>query len=294
MTPFSLGMMGMLYAKRRNVPVTASYTTDFVAYLKHYNLALLEKPLWRFFSWFHGHTVANFVASKSSAEQLKEQKIGNIRFWGRGIDCDSFNPERRSEKVRKELGVAEGEKMLLYVGRLAAEKELDVLLSAYEKLRENNTSIKLVMVGDGPYRKNIVERSIEGVILPGYRIGKELQSIYASADVFVFPSSTETYGNVILEAMASGLPVVATCSGGVKENLLHDFNGLAHITGDSADMAEKISLLTGNEALRERMGENARHFTLNKSWKRIHEELFQIFEKLIKKTENFSSEKFSA
>jgi glycosyltransferase involved in cell wall biosynthesis len=173
--------------------------------------------------------------------QLQEKGFDNLAFWKRGIDPDQFSPDQRQEEFRRMLGLSD-EKILLYVGRISAEKELDVLMEAAEDLNRRRLKYKLVLVGDGPYRQELESREIPNVIFLGYKSGKELQCIYASSDIFVFPSSSETYGNVILEAMASGLSVVAPYAGGIKENLIDRYNGLAFAGGQKFGYGRKKSL----------------------------------------------------
>jgi glycosyltransferase involved in cell wall biosynthesis len=167
--------------------------------------------------------------------------------------------------------------LMLYVGRISAEKEIDVLFNAIEILSNQNLSVKLAVVGDGPYRQELESRGFSNVTFLGYKTGKELQRIYASSDIFVFPSSSETYGNVILEAMASGLPVVAPYAGGIKENLIHEQNGLAFKTGDAADMAQKIKMVLKDQNLRDRLAVNARKSIERKTWDSIFSELFNCY-----------------
>lgn len=275
-TEFSLGYMALKYARESRMPTIMSYHTDIPSYLKHYNLQIIENAVWSYFRWFHSHALINLVPSQATMIQLQEKGFDNLAFWKRGIDPDQFSPDQRQEEFRRMLGLSD-EKILLYVGRISAEKELDVLMEAAEDLNRRRLKYKLVLVGDGPYRQELESREIPNVIFLGYKSGKELQCIYASSDIFVFPSSSETYGNVILEAMASGLSVVAPYAGGIKENLIDRYNGLAFAGGQSLDMAEKITFLLTDDSLSSSLGANARKSVENKTWESIFTDLFKLY-----------------
>ncbi|WP_432408998.1 glycosyltransferase family 4 protein [Wukongibacter sp. M2B1] len=279
-TPFSIGIMGLKYSKENNIPLVASYHTDFPKYLKFYNLEFLENTLWYFFRWFHSHSYINFCPSINTKEDMEKHGIKNVELWGRGIDTASFNPNKKSKELRRKY-CSNGEALLLYVGRVAPEKELDVLLDAAKKLNNRNIKYKLVVIGDGPSRQDFEMIGIDNVIFAGYKSGEELQSYYASADIFTFPSSSETYGNVILEAMASGLAVVCPYAGGLKENLIDQYNGLAFEAGNSDSMAERIIDIIEDDKLRLTLKKNARSYTLSKSWEKIYTGLFSRYSMLI-------------
>jgi glycosyltransferase involved in cell wall biosynthesis len=168
---------------------------------------------------------------------------------------------------------------LLYVGRIASEKGLNVLIKAANLLEESGSSFKLILVGDGPAREQLAKASHDNIVFLGYKSGRELQELYASGDIFVFPSSTETFGNVILEAMCSGLPVVAARAGGVKDNVIDMYNGLTFQPGDPADMAKAIILLIQDPELRSRLAANASVYALSKTWDEIFDNFFARLQK---------------
>ncbi len=279
-TPFSVGLMGLKYARDNNIPLVSSYHTNFVEYFKYYGLQFLEGICWKYFNWFHSFCQINFCPSMDTLAKLKGKGIGNLKIWDRGIEADQFTPDNYSQEIRSQY-VKPDEKLLLYVGRIAAEKELDMLLKSAEILNEKGYTYKLLMVGEGPQLEELRAKNIPNVIFAGYKFGRELQEIYASSDIFVFPSSTETYGNVILEAMASGLPVVATLQGGVKENLINGVNGLAFNVGSEMDMAKKIEHLLNNGALRQNLAHKARAHAMEKGWQRVFERLFNDYQTAI-------------
>ncbi|ACL69869.1 glycosyltransferase family 4 protein [Halothermothrix orenii] len=285
-TPFNLGLCGLRYSKRNNIPLIASYHTNFDKYLSYYNLRFLEKPVWNFLKWFHGQSSLNLCPSKMTKRELEEKGIENIRVWGRGIDTDLFSPEKRSNNVRKRYNF-ENKLALLYVGRLAPEKNLKLLIKAVKLLNKKyKNKISLILTGEGPMFSELKEIAPENTIFTGYLTGKTLASIYVSSDVFVFPSVTETYGNVILEAMASGLPVVAFDAGGVKENLIDRYNGLACFRNNIDDFVNKIEEVISNESLRETLGQNARQHALNNTWNEVFNELFDYYRSILGKIDN--------
>lgn len=275
-TEFSLGYLALKYARECRAPMVMSYHTDIPSYLKYYNLQIIENAVWSYFRWFHSHALINLVPSQATMAQLQEQGFDKLAFWKRGIDLAGFSPDHRQEEFRNSLALPD-EKILLYVGRISTEKELDVLMEAAQDLNHGKCKYKLVLVGDGPYRQELESREIPNVIFLGYKSGQELQRIYASSDIFVFPSSSETYGNVVLEAMASGLPVVAPYAGGIKENLIDNYNGLAFASGQSPDMAEKIRLLLRDDLLTTSLGVNARKSVENKTWESVFNDLFNLY-----------------
>ena len=284
-TPFSMGLIGMKYSKENNIPMVSSYHTNFVEYFKYYKLQIFENIFWKYFLWFHSHCKINFCPSNETLYHLKEKGIENLKVWDRGIDSNKFTPEKYSYSIRNQYA-SDNEVLLLYVGRIAPEKELNVLINTVKILNSKNLSFKLLVVGDGPQLKELTSLNIENIMFAGYKGGDDLHKIYASSDIFVFPSSTETYGNVILEAMSSGLPVVSVASGGIKENLINGINGLEFKVGSSIDMADKIELLINNTTLREKLVQNARQHALKKSWNEVFERLFNDYTNLLTNTKN--------
>lgn len=273
MTPAGIGLAGLRYARERNLPVVSSYTTNFDEYLKYYKLEFLNNLLWNFFRWFHGSCHINFCASRATAQSLQAKGIENIRFWSRGIDTEIFNPSYKSKEVRAKIN-PDGRITFLYVGRLAAEKDLDILMKSIEQINGLcSHSAQFVIAGDGPYAPYLKSTAPKNVVFTGYLKGEELSALYASCDVFVFPSSTETFGNVVLEAMASGLPVIAANSGGVKDSIIDHHNGFLCNARDSASFTQSMVKFLQNNALIAAMGINARQYALTRSWSSIFDGL---------------------
>lgn len=284
--PFGIGLAGLRYAKDRDIPIVSSFHTNFDVYLKYYNLEYLEDIIWGFFKWFHGFSKLNLCPSQDTLKVLEAKGIENLSIWSRGIDRDKFNPNQRSLNLRYRLE-ANDKIVFLYVGRMAAEKDLDILLDSIDIVNSRyGDKAQFVFVGDGPYAKSIKERSYDNVVFTGYLKNKELSEMYASADVFVFPSSTETFGNVVLEAMASGLPVIAVNSGGVKENVFNDYNGLMCTPRDTESFAKAIIRLIEDQQLKETLAANAREHSAVKSWSRIFDQLVLDYSLVQEKSSN--------
>ncbi len=262
-TEYSMGLAGLHCAWRFGVPAVSSYHTDLSRYMAYYRLPFLTESVWRYLVWFHRQCRLNFYPSQSTGQVLAERGIPHLRYWGRGVDTALFHPGKRDDLLRRRLGQGP---LLLYVGRLAPEKNLDVLFTALTLVRGAYKDAKLVLAGDGPLGPAIRRQPPPGVISTGMLQGEELSRIYASCDLFAFPSTTETYGNVVLEAMAAGLPVVAPLSGGITENLRPGANGLDFPPHQPEGMAEAICRLLQNDSLRCQMSAEARRHAETRSW----------------------------
>lgn len=206
--PVMLGMAGVLAARRRRLPLVASYHTDVAQYAAHYYLGFLSGTIHRVTRGLHNAASINLATSPTACSQLRRLGVGNVHLWRRGVDLELFRPERRAAASRDRFGARPGQAIALYVGRLSSEKGLHHLESL-----ARDPSTMLVLVGDGPARDRLSRRwSGLDVCLPGTLRGSDLADAYAAADVFVFPSTTETLGLVLLEAMATGLPIIAADS----------------------------------------------------------------------------------
>lgn len=280
-TPFNLGLCGLRYAKKFALPIVASYHTNFDQYLAYYKLNFLKKPIWKFFNWFHKHSQLNLVPSQITLENLRRNGIKNLKIWDRGIDTQTYSPDLADENFKRRYGI-EGKTTILYVGRLAPEKNLELLLASLEKLNKKyKDEIELLITGSGPMIDDLKAKAAENVTFTGYLTGDELAMTYASCDIFAFPSVTETYGNVILEAMASGLPVVGILAGGVKENLFNEQNGLACLKNNVKEFSQNLKRLITNQSLRKKLASNARKYALNKSWEQAFSSLIVTYQQVI-------------
>jgi glycosyltransferase involved in cell wall biosynthesis len=278
--PTPLSHFGIKYARKRKIRAVASYHTNFIAYLPYYHFPPGSKKLAVFLQKrFFGNCDLVYVPSRNAAQDLRRMGTKKIEIWERGVDIDKFSPLHRNENLRKSIK-AEGQPVLLYVGRLVKEKDLDDLVIASTVLQEKGYSFKLVLVGDGPQKKSL-KKKLPRAIFTGFLSQEKLAEWYASSDLFVFPSTTETYGNVIAEAFASGIPAVVVNKGGVTENLINGVNGLIARAKSPRDFAEKVEYFLKNRSAFKRMGEAARHSIENKNWSSVNHALLKSYKKLL-------------
>jgi len=281
-TEFSMGLCGLKYASRARIPVVGSYHTNLPQYLSYYGFSFLSVWVWKYLCWFHNQCLKNYCPSKETLKLLSTKGVRNLDIWGRGVDTALFSPLKRKPSFKVQVG-AEDKTVLLYVGRLAPEKDLDILINAFRILNKYHRGIHLVITGEGPLSASLKREAPPGVTFTGYLHGEELAEAYASSDIFVFPSTTETYGNVILEAMASGLPVVASYSGGVKENLINFYNGLACRPQSCTDMVMAATALIEHEYLRKNLAAQARAHALTMSWDSVINKLIDGYAEVVAK-----------
>lgn len=219
-----LGWSALQAARVLRLPVTSDFRTNFHSYSKHYGVGWLSKPIVAYLRKFHNRTHCTMVPTRALKAQLQAAGFENLRIVARGVDTQLFHPGQRSDTLRSQWQVDENTLVLLSVGRLAAEKNLDLIVSAYQALTQNRRRVKLVFAGDGPYRDKL-ESDCPDAIFMGMCTHAELARVYASADLFLFPSLTETFGNVTLEAMASGTPVLAFDCAAATEVIENGKNG---------------------------------------------------------------------
>jgi glycosyltransferase involved in cell wall biosynthesis len=267
-TPGPIGLTALLAAKMLNLQTSGIYHTDFPQYIRILTEdSFLESVTWRYMHWFYGQLDTIFVNSEEYRQSWIKRGLdpAKLKIFPRGLDTELFTPARRDSAFWEKFGPANGEVRLLYVGRISKEKDLDVLAKAYRHLRDEGLSVQLLIVGHGPYSDTLSE-TLPDAIFTGYLKGKELAVAYASADVFAFPSTTDTFGNVIIEAQASGMPVVVSDSGGPKELVEDETNGLITKSHDVEDFTRALRSLIVDPALRKRMGDHARQSVIDRSW----------------------------
>lgn len=253
-----LGAMGRSYALHAGVPLVTSFHTDFPGYARHYHLGVLEAIAWRWLTAFHAPAALIHTPGEAARDRLVERGLTRATVWGRGVDADSFRPERRDLAWRRELGAAGRMPVVLHVGRLAAEKNLDVLIAAWDDARRTlGDQAVFVIAGDGP-RAGRVRRALPWARQLGFLDRHRLAALYASADLCVLPSASETCGLVALEAMASGLPVIAADAGGFRESVEHGRSGLLVPPRDPGRFADAIVDLVRDEEQRQELSAGAR------------------------------------
>ncbi len=272
-TPFNMGLCGLYLSKKLNIPVVGSYHTNFDDYLKFYNLSFLSHSLLKYMNWFHRPFKKIFVPSHETIRQLKRRGFQNTVLAPAGVDCALFHPGYDQESVREKYGLSR-RYTLSFVGRLAPEKDLRTLMKIASSIPpELNDQIDWLIVGDGPMREELEEKAPVNMNFTGYRTGTDLAEIYSISDLFVFPSSTETFGMVVLEALASGTPAVTSNAGGVKNIIKQGKNGFTCEPGDVTAFTEAIVLLLKNSRLRKKFRAEARLYALGQSWDTIFEEM---------------------
>jgi len=278
MTEFSMGLSGLVYGKKHGIPVISNYSTNFTTILHQYKLGVFEKALDNYLRWFHNEADHCVTPSNESRKELEKFGVKEISIFSRGIDFDNFSPEKKTDDFRRMYGV-EGKILLLFVGRVSLEKDLYVLRDSMFKLNESyKDRIALIITGDGPMKSELEQTMPDNVIFTGYRKGSELAEIYASCDIFAFPSSFETFGNVVLEASASGLPVVGVNEGGVLEIIDHGRTGYLANPRDPESFAACLEKLIIDENLRHYFSINGREFAKTKSWNCVFSNLIEIFD----------------
>lgn len=268
-TEFVLGRVGQAAARRLGVPSVTSYHTDFGKYAAAYGVPWLRGATSAYLARFHGRARRTYTPSAVAAAELARIGISHAEVWGRGVDLDTFSPHRRSLALRETIGVGAEAFTFLYVGRLAAEKSVDRVIGAYRRAAERMkaSAVRLVIAGAGPAEAELRADAPASVVFLGH-LDRDtmLPQLYASADAFVFASETETLGLVVLEAMASGLPVIAVPAGGVAEHLRDGVNGLAVPSGDLDAMADAMVRMATDQALHRRLSAGARATAEPMSW----------------------------
>jgi glycosyltransferase involved in cell wall biosynthesis len=265
-----LGWSALRAARRLDVPVLSGFHTNFHGYARHYRGGWLAPGVVRYLRWFHNRTDGTLVATHDLRGQLQAYGFANLSLLGRGVDGRLFTPERRSPALRRAWGVSDAEPVVIYVGRLAPEKNIDVAIAAYRAMQRQQPSLRLVLVGDGPLRAAL-EQAHPDLVFCGAQTGERLAAHYASGDVFLFPSETETFGNVTLEALASGLVVVAYDYAAARMHIESGETGTLVPFGDAAAFVDAaVALLRSPERL-DRMRQRARESVARLGWDRVVE-----------------------
>lgn len=276
-TEFALGLAGLKAADQLGIPVIASAHTDYYKYARRYGVGFLWQMGWLYLRWFYNRAEKVLVPSRVYERFLNARGIVHTGLWTRGVDPAEFHPRFRSESYRARFGVGPGDLLVTYIGRLAKEKDLSRLIAAWRQLRLVRGGSQLVLVGRGPLEAELRERAVPGVHVAGLLTGRELSEAYASADLFVFPSSTETFGNSLLEAMASGLPALSVRAGGVLEFAEHNVNAWLAPAGDTPALTGALARLMADPELRARLARGALVSAESRGWERIYDQLIEDY-----------------
>ncbi len=275
-SPCPLGKFAVNYAKKRNIPVFATYHTHFPSYTKYYKLQVIEYFGWNYLKNLYNKCDAVFVPSKSIITELTEHNFENLIHLPNGIEINLFSKDFYNENWKKNNGI-ENKKVLLFVGRLVWEKGLQVLIDADKILRSLRNDYVFVFVGDGPSQIEL-QNQIPNSIFLGRLYGEKLSEVYASSDLFVFPSTTETFGIVLLEAMASKLPILCVNKNGPSDLIQNQVNGVLTPPDEPVDFANNINNLLLRPDFMKQISENAYQTVQNYSWDGIISKMFEYYE----------------
>ena len=267
-----LGWSAVQAARKLRLPVSADFRTNFHAYSRHYGLGWLNKTILTYLRKFHNRADLTLVPTETLRKELAAMGFERLSVVGRGVDTQRFDPALRSPMVRARWGVAVDDPVVLYVGRLAAERNLDLLIRAYQAMKQRRKSLRLVVIGEGPMADDLANQCPDALLL-GVQGGLELAQSYASADIFLFPSRTETYGNVTAEALASGLAVVAFDYAAARELIINGHNGWTSGLQDEEGFVRRACEVLEAWHPGHPMRMNARRTMLSRDWSGIVEQM---------------------
>jgi glycosyltransferase involved in cell wall biosynthesis len=255
-TEGALGWSALQAATHLKLPVCSDFRTNFHAYSRHYGIGWLYKPIMAYLRKFHNRTQATMVPTEALRRDLEAGGFKKLSVVSRGVDVQQFSPLRRSQALREQWGAAPDDLVVVYVGRIAPEKNLPALMAAFEAISKNDPRAKLVIVGSGPQQAEL-QQQLPNAIFAGQRKGEDLAAHYASGDLFLFPSLTETFGNVTTEAMASGLAVLAFNYAAAAQLIRSGVNGQVVEIDDAAGFVQAAMEMARDAVGRRRMGEAA-------------------------------------
>lgn len=270
-----LGWSALAAARKLEIPVSTDFHTNFHCYAKHYRIGLFTKPMAAYLRNFHNKASCTIVPTDSLQRQLERDGYQNVIVVSRGVDSELFHPAKRSQRLRDSWGADEETPVVMLVSRLAPEKNLNVVIQAFEQMRKIHPLARLVMVGDGPARAELQEHNPH-VIFAGMQTGEALAQHYASGDIFLYPSLTETYGNVTVESMASGLATVAFDYAAARQHIRHDLNGLLVPYEDTEAFIAQSKAIISDMARVHRLRHAARHSMESQTWERIMGDLESV------------------
>ncbi|HUW28178.1 MAG TPA: glycosyltransferase family 1 protein [Sulfuriferula sp.] len=279
-----LGWSALAAANKLRIPVSTDFHTNFHSYSQHYGIGWLRRPILAYLRKFHNKSCVTLVPTEGIRRELQVHGYGNLEVVARGVDTELFSPAHRDTSLRASWGVDETTQVVLYVGRLAPEKNLKLVFAAFAAMHKCNPRTRLVLVGDGPDRATL-QAAYPQAVFCGMRSGVDLSRHYASAEVFLFPSLTETFGNVTIEAMASGLAVVAYNYAAAEDLISHNESGALAAYDDAEAFIAQAARLAADPALAQRMAQAARHTAQKMSWDSIHDRFEQVLYAIVEKEE---------
>ncbi len=264
-----LGWSAVAAARKLRLPISSSFHTNFHSYSQHYGIGLLKSPIERYLRKLHNRTLATMVPTLAMVRELEGRGYDNVKLVSRGVAIELFKPEHRSAALRASWGLQPDDLAVLLVGRLAKEKNVGLVVTAFRAIQAQLPRAKLVLVGDGPLRKPL-EAQCPDAHFAGVRKGEDLAAHYASADLFLFPSLTETFGNVVPEALASGLAVVSYANAAAQQLITPQVNGMLVANGDEAAFVA-ASVVMAHSPDRQRMREASPHSVAHLAWSAVCE-----------------------
>lgn len=280
-----LGWSAVAAARKLRLPVITEFHTNFHSYSRYYGMGWLKQPVEAYLRRFHNKGDLCLAPTAELAAQLGERGVRKVDVVARGVDTGLFAPDRRSETLRAAWGATPQTLVAVVVGRIAPEKNLALAIRAFEALRARQADVRLLFVGDGPAREQLAAACPDAVFA-GMRTGVDLAAHYASADLFLFPSMTETFGNVTTEALASGLPVVGFDYAAAAERVRNGHNGWLAPLGDESAFVEAVVRLGGDADLRARLAANARASVIDADWGMIAQRLACVIEGVVQRHES--------
>ena len=271
-----LGWSALQAAKVLKLPVTSDFRTNFQSYSKHYGVGWLRKPIVAYLRKFHNATACTMVPTRELMRTLSQNGFANLKVVSRGVDTKLFNIVKRDTSLRSSWGATDDTKVLISVGRMAPEKNLDQVLKTYDALKSAGQAFKLVMVGDGPLKEQFQKRYPE-IIFPGMLSQTNLAAYYASSDLFIFPSQTETFGNVTLEALASGIPVLAFDCAAARDWVQTGVNGWLIAENNPEGFAAQAVTIFNSKDLLDQITQSTRQQVVHLDWDQIAEQVESVF-----------------
>jgi phosphatidylinositol alpha 1,6-mannosyltransferase len=280
-TPDLLGFRALRYAMKNDIPVVSSYHTHFASYLKYYRLKFLERPLWKYLHWFYRNNEHLYVPSPSMIQELRRERVAcELKLWSRGVDTNLFNPGQRDPVWRRSLGFSDDDLVIVFVSRLVWEKNLDMVVRVFGRIDKLAPAVRTLVVGDGPARTQLAKH-LPNTVFTGYLTGRELARAYASGDIFFFPSDTESFGNVTLEAMSSGLPAVVARAVGNMSLVDDGKTGYQVEASDEARFTECLLEIIESSELRNKMASLSRIKAQSYDWERILDQLVSYYDEIL-------------
>jgi len=278
--PDFAGLQMTRFAGKRGIPVITSYHTDYPSYLRTYHLQWCSRALWRYFRYFYNRSQAVLVPTHTMGHRLKSNGIGPVTVWGRGIHSGFFHPRNRSRDLRRQWKAVD-RTVILYCGRFVWYKALNVFIEVYQYFMETcPRKVRFVLAGDGPVAGELQSRMPEAVFT-GYLRGRALAKVYASSDIFLFPSATETFGNVVLEALASGLPSVVSAVGGCREIVVRAGGGMVCPAGDSRAFYRACRSLMEDSQRYAHYRRNGIRHARSQDWRQINMQVINWYYRLV-------------